>query len=44
VPHHTAAAVLQVKRNGGIESRTIQVSTEKLGDLALVRIESFDGD
>lgn len=44
VPRHTASAVLQVKRNGGIESRTIQVSTEKLGDLALVRIESFDGD
>ena len=42
-PRHAAAAVLQVKKHGGLESRTIRVSTEKLGDLALVRIESFDG-
>lgn len=43
-PHHVASSVLQVKKPGGLVSRTLQVSTEKLGDLALVRIDRFDGD
>lgn len=43
-PRRAVSVALQVKKAGGLEQRTIQVSTEKLGDLALVRIERFDSD
>lgn len=41
-PHQGVAATLQVKKAGGDERRVVQVSTEKLGELALVRIERYD--
>ncbi len=41
-PRRAVAATLQLKKAGGLEYRTLQVSTEKVGDLALVRIEKFD--
>lgn len=36
------AATLQVKKAGRDEYRVVQVSTEKSGELALVRIERYD--
>jgi hypothetical protein len=41
-PHSAISATLQVKKAGKLEYRTVQVSTEKVGDLALVRIEKYD--
>lgn len=41
-PHHGVAATLQVKKAAGNEYRVVQVSTEKIGELALVRIERYD--
>lgn len=35
------AATLQVKKVGGNEYRIVQVSTEKIGELALVRVERY---
>ncbi len=40
-PHRSVAATLQVSKAEGIRPYTLQVSTEKAGDLALVRIERF---
>jgi hypothetical protein len=44
IPHRGISAVLQIKKPDGLESRTLQISTQKLGDLALVRIERFESD
>ena len=41
-PHQGVAATLQVKKTGSSEHRLLQVSTEKVGELALVRIERYD--
>jgi len=41
VPHE-AAATLPVRKAGASGYRALQVSTEKIGDLALVRIERYD--
>lgn len=41
-PHQGVAATLQVKKIAGNEHRLVQVSTEKVGELALVRIERYD--
>ena len=41
-PHQGVAATLQLKKDGATESRVVQVSTEKIGELALVRIERYD--
>jgi hypothetical protein len=38
---HRATATLQVRKAGGLEYRTLRVATEKLGELALVRIEGY---
>jgi hypothetical protein len=40
-PHQGVAATLQVKKAGGTEDRLVRVSTEKVGELALVRIEGY---
>lgn len=42
LPRHGIAATLQLKKTGGTESRVVQVSTEKVGELALVRVERYD--
>jgi len=41
-PHRAVAATLQVKKAGDTENRVVQVSTEKIGELALVRVERYD--
>lgn len=40
--HHGIAATLQIKKADGIRDYVMRVSTEKAGDLALVRVEQFD--
>jgi hypothetical protein len=39
---HRAAAELQVRKDGTTKACAIEISTEKAGELALVRIERFD--
>ena len=41
-PHNGVSTSLQIKKANGTMTYVLQVSTEKVGDLALVRIESFD--
>ena len=41
-PHPGVSTTLQIKKAGGISPHMLQVSTEKVGDLALVRVERFD--
>lgn len=41
-PQQGVAATLQLRKAGGIESRVVQISTEKIGELALVRVERYD--
>lgn len=38
----SASATLQVQKAGGLECRALQVATEKLGELALVKIERYE--
>ena len=40
--HDAVAATLPVSKAGALEYRALQVSTEKIGDLALVRVERYD--
>jgi hypothetical protein len=42
VPHAEVAATLPVRKAGESGYRAVQVSTEKVGDLALVRIERYE--
>ncbi|MBI4793301.1 MAG: hypothetical protein HY789_11405 [Deltaproteobacteria bacterium] len=42
--HNGVAAELPVKKANGIKSCVLQVSTEKVGDLALVRVERYDAE
>jgi hypothetical protein len=42
MPHEAVAATLPVKKAGVAGYRALQVSTEKIGDLALVRIERYE--
>jgi PAS domain len=42
--HHGVATTLQIKKADGIKNYVMQVSTEKAGDLALVRVERFDNE
>jgi PAS domain len=42
--HNSVATTLQIKKADGIKDYVMQVSTEKAGDLALVRVERFDSD
>jgi hypothetical protein len=41
-PHPGVSTTLQIKKAGGLSPHVLQVSTEKVGDLALVRVERFD--
>lgn len=41
-PHNGVSTSLQIKKADGAMPYILQVSTEKLGDLAVVRIERFD--
>lgn len=41
-PHNGVSTALQIKKADGTMTYVLQVSTEKVGDLALVRIERFD--
>ena len=41
-PHNGVSTSLQIKKANGTMTYVLQVSTEKVGDLALVRIERFD--
>ena len=41
-PHNNVSTSLQIKKANGIMTHVLQVSTEKVGDLALVKIECFD--
>lgn len=41
-PHNGVSTSLQIKKNNGTVTYRLQVSTEKVGELALVRIERFD--
>lgn len=41
-PHSGVSTSLQIKKAAGTMTYVLQVSTEKVGDLALVRIERFD--
>ncbi|MBI4998038.1 MAG: hypothetical protein HZC22_14325 [Rhodocyclales bacterium] len=42
LPHEAVAATLPVRKAGVAGYRALQVSTEKTGDLALVRIERYE--
>lgn len=42
--HKGISTELLIKKAAGIRPRIVQVSTEKLGDLALVRVERYDAD
>lgn len=42
-PHHAVAATLPLKKGDGIRNYLLQVSTQKIGDLALVRVERYEG-
>ncbi|MDD5056347.1 MAG: PAS domain-containing protein [Sideroxydans sp.] len=41
-PHSGVSSPLQIKKASGISTYQLQVSTEKVGDLALVRVERYD--
>lgn len=41
-PHYGGAATLQIKKPSGTTSYELQISTESIGDLALVKIERFE--
>jgi hypothetical protein len=43
-PHNGISTELPVKKASGTSSRVLQVPTERLGDLALVRVERYDAD
>jgi len=43
-PHNGVSTELSIKKANDTRSYVLQVSTEKLGDLALVRIERYDTD
>lgn len=40
--HHAVATTLQIQKAGGIKTCLLQVSTKKIGALALVRIERYE--
>ena len=41
-PHRAVATTLQIRKQDGTSPYELQVSTEKIGELALVRIERYD--
>ena len=42
-PHNGVSTTLQIKKADGIKPYVLQVSTEKVGDLALVKVERYEG-
>ncbi|HAF45060.1 MAG TPA: hypothetical protein DCK83_09035 [Gallionellaceae bacterium] len=40
--HIGVATTLQIRKADGIQPHVLQISTEKVGELALVRVERFD--
>jgi hypothetical protein len=42
--HNGVSTELSIKKATGSKTYALQVSTEKLGDLALVRVERYDAD
>jgi hypothetical protein len=43
-PHHHVSTSLPIRKADGTKTYVLQVSTEKVGDLALVRIERYEDD
>lgn len=43
-PHNGVSTELSVKKASGTKTYALRISTEKLGDFALVRIERYDAD
>ncbi len=43
-PHNGVSSELSIKKANGTKTYALRVSTEKLGDLALVRVERYDAD
>jgi hypothetical protein len=43
-PHHGVSTELPIKKADSTRSYVLQVSTEKVGDLALVRVERYDAE
>jgi len=43
-PHHGISAELSIKKANGTKTYVVRVSTEKLGDFALVRVERYDAE
>jgi transcriptional regulator of aromatic amino acid metabolism len=41
-PHSGVSAPLQIRKPGGTTTCLLQVSTQKIGDLALVRVDRFE--
>lgn len=41
-PHSGVSTLLQIKKAGGTMTYELQISTEMVGDLSLLRIERFD--
>lgn len=43
-PHQGVSTSLQIRKADGTHTYALQVSTEKVGDLALVRVERYEND
>jgi transcriptional regulator of aromatic amino acid metabolism len=43
-PHNGVSTELPIKKASGTKTYILQVSTEKVGDLALVRVERYDAN
>lgn len=43
-PHHGISTSLPIRKADGTNNYVLQVSTEKLGDLALVRVERYENE
>ncbi len=43
-PHHGVSTVLPIRKADGTKTYVLQVSTEKLGDLASVRIDRYENE
>lgn len=43
-PHHGVSTELSIKKANGTKTYVVRVSTEKLGDFALVRVERYDAE
>lgn len=43
-PHHSVSSVLRIRQAEGERNHVLQISTEKAGEYALVRIERYEGE